>query len=87
MLGTSWECHKVREFALRPMGDFLLVLDHNGKNVVATLAPLFFSGSSSFLQVTRATIISRMGSNFDQIRPLTAELSALECLKNQYFVL
>ena len=22
MLGTSWECHKVREFALRPMGDF-----------------------------------------------------------------
>ena len=27
MLGTSWECHKVREFALRPMGDFLLVLD------------------------------------------------------------
>ena len=28
MLGTSWECHKVREFALRPMGDFLPVLDH-----------------------------------------------------------
>ena len=27
MLGTSWECHKEREFALRPMGDFLLVLD------------------------------------------------------------
>ena len=27
MLGTSLECHKVREFALRPMGDFLLVLD------------------------------------------------------------
>ena len=27
MLGTSWECHKVREFALQPMGDFLLVLD------------------------------------------------------------
>ena len=22
MLGSSWECHKVREFALRPMGDF-----------------------------------------------------------------
>ena len=29
MLGTSWECHKVREFALRPMGDFLPVLDQN----------------------------------------------------------
>ena len=28
MLGTSWECHKVREFALWPMGDFLPVLDH-----------------------------------------------------------
>ena len=27
MLGTSCECHKVREFALGPMGDFLLVLD------------------------------------------------------------
>ena len=22
MLGTRWECHKVREFALRPMGDW-----------------------------------------------------------------
>ena len=30
MLGTSWECHKVRDFALRPMGDFLLVLDLKG---------------------------------------------------------
>ena len=37
---------------------------YNGKNVVTTLAPLFFSGSSLFLQVTRRTIISRMGSNF-----------------------
>ena len=37
MLGTSWECHKVREFALRPMGDFLLVLDH--------IASLFQCGS------------------------------------------
>ena len=57
---------------------------YNGENVVATLAPLFFIGSSSFLQVTRTTIISRMGSNFSQIRPLTVELhvAALECLKN-----
>ena len=60
---------------------------YNGKNVVAILAPFFFFGSSAFLQVTRTTIISRMGSNFSQIQPLTAELSALECLKNQYFVL
>ena len=32
MLGTSWECHKVREFTLRPMGDFLPVLDRMGQN-------------------------------------------------------
>ena len=53
--------------------------------VVATLASLFFNGSSSFLQVTRITTISRMSLNFDQIRPLTAELSALECLKKSIF--
>ena len=35
---------------------------------MATLAPLFFIGSSSFLQVTRTTIISRMGSN-SEYRP------------------
>ena len=45
--------------------------------VVATLASLFFSGSSSFLQVKRITTISRMSSNLGQIRPLTAELAAL----------
>ena len=50
------------------------------------LAPLFLFGSSLFLEVTKTSIISRMSSNFDQIRPLTAELSGLECLKNQYFV-
>ena len=45
--------------------------------VVATLASLFFSGSSSFLQVTRITTISQMSSNLGQIQPLTAELAAL----------
>ena len=54
---------------------------------MATLVSLFFIGSSPFLQVTSTTIISRMGSNFSQIRPLTVELAALECLKNHYFVL
>ena len=53
---------------------------YNGKNDVATLAPLLF-----IVQVTRTTIISRMGSNFSQIRPLTVELAALECLKNYYY--
>ena len=54
---------------------------------VATLAPSFLFGSSLFLEVTRTFIRSRMSSNFDQIQPLTEGLSALECLKNQYFVL
>ena len=44
------------------------------------IASLFFSGSSSFLQVTRITTMPRMSSNFHQVRPLTAELSALEWL-------
>ena len=37
-------------------------------NVVTTLTPfIFLSGSSSFLQVTRTTIKSQMGSKFSQI--------------------
>ena len=36
-------------------------------NAVNTLAPSFSIGSSSFLQVTRTTIRSRMCSKFDQI--------------------
>ena len=55
--------------------------------VVATLAPSILIGSSSYLEVTRIAITSRMSSNFDQILHLTAELSALECLKNQDLVL
>ena len=49
--------------------------------VCVCVASFFFIGSSSFLQVTKIATISRMSSNFGQIRPLTAELSALECLK------
>ena len=49
-------------------------------NVVNTLAPLFWIGSSSFLQVRRTTIKSRMSLKFDQIRPWTAELAALKRL-------
>ena len=52
-----------------------------GKNLVSTLAPSFLIGSSSYLQVTRTTIISRTSSHFGQIRPRTAELAALERLK------
>ena len=46
-----------------------------------TLAPSFLIGSSSYLQVTRTTIISRTILNLGQIRPRTAELAALERLE------
>ena len=48
---------------------------------MATLAPSFLIRSSSFLQVTRTTITSRMSSDFSQIRLRTAELAALERLE------
>ena len=48
---------------------------------MTTLATPFLIGSSLFLQVTRKTIISRMGSNFGTIGPGTYELAALECLE------
>ena len=50
-------------------------------NVVNTQAPSFFIGSSSFLQVTRTIIKILPSSKFDQIRPCTAELAALERLE------
>ena len=52
-----------------------------GENLVSTLAPSFLIGSSSYLQVTRTTIISRTSSNFSQIRQRTADIAALERLK------
>ena len=48
---------------------------------MATLATSFLIGSSSFLGITRTTIISRMSSNFGQVRPQIAELAALERLE------
>ena len=50
-------------------------------NVVSTLAPSFLIGSSSYLQVMRTSIRSRMSSKFGQIGPRTAELAALERLE------
>ena len=50
-------------------------------NVVTTLAPLFFIGSSSFLQTTRTLIKSGMGWKLGRIRSRTYELPALERLK------
>ena len=47
-------------------------------DVLKTLAPSVLIGSSSYLQVTRTAIKSWKCSKFDQIRPWTAELPALE---------
>ena len=44
---------------------------------MTTLAPSCSIGSSIYLQVTRATIKSRMGSKFGKIGPGTYELAAL----------
>ena len=46
-----------------------------------TIVPSFSIGSSSNWQVTRAGLKSQMSINSGQIRSLTLELLALECLK------
>ena len=66
---------------ISPLASELVALERLKKCHVSTLAPSFLIGSSSFLQVTRTSIISRMSLNFSQIRPRTAELGALERLK------
>ena len=53
-------------------------------NVVTTLAPSFLIGSSSFLQATSKSIISRMGWKFNRIRQGTYELPALGRSENPY---
>ena len=50
-------------------------------NVVNTLAHLFLIESSSYWQVTRASITSRTSSKFGQIGPRAAEIAALERLE------
>ena len=57
---------------------FPLASDKTTYNLVSTLAPSFLIGSTSYLQVTRPTVISRTSLNFGQIRPRTSELAALE---------
>ena len=46
-----------------------------------TLAPSFWIGSYSFLQVTRTAIKALMGLKFNKIEYPSMELAALECLK------
>ena len=48
---------------------------------MTTLAPSFLICSSLFLQVTRTTIKSRMGSKLGRIQPGDYELAALERLE------
>ena len=48
---------------------------------MATLAPSVLIGSSSFLQVTRITIKSRLSSKLGQNGSRTVELAALERLE------
>ena len=49
---------------------------------MTTLVPSFLDGSSSFLQISRPTIIARMSLNFGKILSLASELAALEHRKN-----
>ena len=49
------------------------------------MTPSNVIGFSSFVEVTRTFITSQMSSNFSQIRYMTAELAALECLKKSIF--
>ena len=73
----------LNEFEIRPDATTGFHGNHsyNGENVVSTLAPSVLIRSSSYLQVTRASIISRTCSKFSQIGPRTAELAALERLE------
>ena len=53
-------------------------------NVVNTIAPSFFTESSSFLQVTRTTIKSGLSSKLGLIGPCTVEFAALGRMKNPH---
>ena len=53
-------------------------------NVLNTLAPSFLIESSLFLQVMRTTIKSGLSFKLSLIGPCTAELAALERLKNPH---
>ena len=54
---------------------------------MGTLAPPFFSGPSSIMQVTSTTIKSQIWSKFRKFRPRTAELAALERLEKKTLAL
>ena len=70
-----------------PLTSELVALERLKKtsyNLVSPLAPSFLIGSSSYLEITRTSIISQTNPNFSQILPRTAELAALERLKKSH---
>ena len=70
-----------------PLTSELVALERMKKtsyNLVSTLAPAFLIESSSYLQITRTSIISQTSLNFSQILPRTAELAALERLRKTH---
>ena len=79
------ESLKELEFMQDPTTDYEvscpLASEKSMYNVVITLGPSFLIESSSFLQVTRTTVKTGLSSKLSLIRPLTAELAALERLK------
>ena len=50
---------------------------------MATLAPPFLIGSSSFFQVTRTTIKSGQSTKLGQIGPRAADLAAFEQIRRK----
>ena len=50
---------------------------------MTTLAPSFLLFFSLFMQVTRTTITSWMGSKFGKIKPMTYKIAAIEHLINR----
>ena len=78
------------EFPPDPTGDLGVIYPWApGKStyyLVATLAPSFLIGSSSFLLVTRTTNKSGQSLNFYRIRPRAAELQPLIDVGNQFLL-
>ena len=75
----TWMCSNFCQ--IPPLTSELSAHERKSKStlyLVATLAPSFFVGSSSFFQVKRKTIKSGQSSNLGQIGPRAAELAALE---------
>ena len=62
----------------------LPALERLKKSTLPLFSRLFFIHSFSYLQVMIACMGARRSSKIDQIRPPTAELAALERLKNPH---